>query len=539
VASSAPALLQIVGATAGALWQGENILPFGHWPDGERGAVIVALMRRNLRSAIDDVFSTDHAALLLALESGELSSVCGLMALRLDPGANAGIIWLRSEFRHQIDWGGDPEHPTQVTLDPSGVRTQSPRASFERWKHEVQGRCRPWDDTDLAAARLLLPLQQALVLRATFAQIDVGEQRFSELVALQSETYWQTDQLGRLVLLSKPLPGQDGPAEGLTLPELLASSCDATSTKTLADAFTGKAPMRALRLRGSVPGGVTFELQLNGERMTDRLGHSAGWHGTLVDVTQEAAAQTARLQRDAAEQANIAKSRFLSHVTHELQTPLTTVVGFSELLLLDDALSATQREPLMMIQKAGTWLQAMIADLLDLSRIETGNLRVTLAPTEIRAVLDETMALVRFEAEAKEVGFVLDEQMAPVTVRADAVRLKQVLLNLATNAIKYSNASSEVRIAVTVDRSGKRADIEVRDTGMGMSAAQCESLFQPFNRLGRENGQIPGTGIGLALARHLVDAMGGKLGVTSEPGKGSCFSVSLAVVPEEVPLHAS
>jgi signal transduction histidine kinase len=146
---------------------------------------------------------------------------------------------------------------------------------------------------------------------------------------------------------------------------------------------------------------------------------------------------------------------------------------------------------------------------------------------------------VRFQAEAKGVRFVLDELASPVTVRADAVRLKQVLLNLSTNAIKYSTAPSEVRIAVRADLAGRRAVIEVRDTGMGMSPAQCESLFQPFNRLGREASQIPGTGIGLALARHLVDAMGGKLGVTSEPGKGSCFSVSLELVPTAEPLHAS
>jgi signal transduction histidine kinase len=461
------------------------------------------------------------------------------MALRLDVGGAAGIVWLRPEFRQRLDWGGDPEHPTQVALDPGGARTLSPRASFARWEHEVRGRCRPWDDADHAAARMLLPLQQTLMLRATFAQIDLGEQRFSELVALQSETYWQTNPRGRLVLLSKPLPGLDAAAEGLTLLELLAPSCDAISVKALGDAFAGKSRMRALRLRGSAPDGTTFELQLNGERMSNRLGQSAGWHGTITDVTGEAAAELARRERDAAKQTNIAKSRFLSQVSHELQTPLTTVVGFSELLLLDDSLSAIQREPLLMVQKAGIWLQAMIADLLDLSRIETGNLRVTLAPTEIRAVLAETMALVRFQAEAKGVRFVLDEPAEPVAARADAVRLKQVLLNLATNAIKYSNPASEVRIAITVDRPGKSACIEVRDSGLGMSPAQCESLFQPFNRLGRENGQIPGTGIGLALARHLVDAMGGKLGVTSEPGNGSCFSVSLELVPAAVQLHAS
>jgi hypothetical protein len=120
---------------------------------------------------------------------------------------------------------------------------------------------------------------------------------------------------GRLILLSKPLPGVDLPAEGLTLPELPASSCDATSLEALGTALAGNAPMRGLRDRSSAPDGGTFVLRVNGERMRDRLGHSAGWHGTIMDITQEAAAQTARRERDAAEQASVAKSRFLSQVS--------------------------------------------------------------------------------------------------------------------------------------------------------------------------------------------------------------------------------
>lgn len=535
VAGCASPLLHIVGATAGALWQGDKVLPFGRWPTGDRGAGIVALVRRQLQAGGHDIVSTEQEALLPALDDDQPDSACGLMALRLDPAGAAGIVWLRPEFRHRLDWSGDPEHPKTVALDPSGTRTLSPRASFERWERDVRGHCRPWDDGDHAAARLLLPLQQTLALRATFAQIDVSDRRFSDLVELQSDTYWQTNPHGRLRLMSKPLPGVDKPAEGLTLPELLASSCDATSVQAVRDALAGNAPIRALRVRGSGAGGAPFELQLNGERMIDRLGHSAGWHGTITDMTQEVAALAARRERDAAEQLGIERSRFLAQVSHELQTPLTTVVGFSELLLLDEQLPPRQREPLVMIQTAGTLLQAMIADLLDLARIDAGKLRVTLAPTDIRSVLGDTIALVRFQAQANGVRFRLDEPVPPVAVRADPLRLKQVLLNLATNAVKYSNASSEVRISVTVDRPAMRVDIAVRDAGIGMSPAQREKLFQPFERLGREHGRISGTGIGLALVKHLVDAMGGKVVVTSEPDQGSCFCVSLELVPATAP----
>jgi diguanylate cyclase (GGDEF)-like protein len=294
--------------------------------------------------------------------------------------------------------------------------------------------------------------------------------------------------------------------------------------------LTGSGPIGPVRLRGSTPAGEDSELQLGGEPIRDEMNEVVGWNGTIADLSQEIAAKRLQRERDAAELASIAKSRFVSQVSHELQTPLTTVVGFSELLLMDGSLAPTQREQLLLIHKAGTWLQAMIADLLDLSRIETDNLRVTLGDVDIRPVIDEVLTLVQFQADAKDIRFVVEDSAMRLTVRADAVRLKQVLLNLATNAVKYSHPSGEVRISVTADSDRGRVCIAMRDNGLGMSAEQRDQLFQPFNRLGRENGQTPGSGIGLVLAKHLVEAMGGALGVDSALGQGSCFSVSLTLV---------
>lgn len=126
-----------------------------------------------------------------------------------------------------------------------------------------------------------------------------------------------------------------------------------------------------------------------------------------------------------------------------------------------------------------------------------------------------------------------------LTVRADAVRLKQVLLNLATNAVKYSHPSGEVRIGVTSDQALGRVSVALRDTGLGMSTEQRDHLFQPFNRLGRENGLTPGAGIGLVIVKHLVEAMGGAVSVESVLGHGSCFSVSLAGRASEPQLMPS
>ncbi len=530
VGRCAGALLQLVGATGGALWQADELFPFGNWPEGERGNGIVANARLQLETSDLHVFSTVHAALNPPLTSNESNSCCGFMALRLAPMAAAGIVWLRPEQRQQMVWSGDPDHPTQVALDAQGRPHLTPRASFARWESELKGSCLDWSAADKAAARSLLPLQPALLLRATLAQIGVGEHRFSRLVALQSDIYWQTDVQGRLLVLSRPLPDGHGMADGLTLCELLAAYCDAAMKDAVSRAFADSTLIGPLHLHCSTAAGERIELRLDGEPMRDAMNQVVGWHGTITDQSQEIAAQRVQRERDAAELASAAKTRFLSQVSHELQTPLTTVLGFSELLLLDSTLSTMQREPLQLIQKAGTWLQAMIADLLDLSRVETGNLKVTLGPVEIRPVINEALALVGFQAAAKDMRFVVDDLPAPLTVRADAVRLKQVLVNLSTNAIKYSHPSGEVKISVTVDQVQGRVCIALRDSGLGMSAEQRGQLFQPFNRLGREDGQTPGTGIGLVLTKHLVEAMGGALDVDSVLGQGSCFSVSLALV---------
>ncbi len=527
----AGALLQVVGASGGALWQAGQLFPFGHWPDGECGTAIVASARLQLEASGRDLFSTDHVAAVSTRTKDASSGGWGLMAIRLDAEAAAGIVWLRPEHRQQMDWGGDPDAPAQVTLDASGQPYLTPRASFARWEHEFEGRCRAWSAADQAAARSLLTLRQALLLRSTLAKIDLGEQRFSRLVALQSDIYWQTDAQGRLVVLSRPLPCGHGPAAGgLTLPELLAESCDATTLDALGRAFSGSAPIGPLRVSGHTAAGERVDLQLGGEPIRDALNQVVGWHGTIADLTQEIAAQEAQRAREAAELTSIAKTRFLSQVSHELQTPLTTVIGFSELLLLDASLTPVQREPLQLIRKAGAWLQAMIGDLLDLSRVETGNLRVTLADVVVRPLIDDALELVRIQAADKDMHFVVDGFQSPLTVRADPVRLKQVLLNLATNAVKYSHPSSTVTISVTPDRARGRVRIAMKDTGLGMSAEQRAQLFQPFNRLGRETGQTAGAGIGLVLAKHLVEAMDGALAVETVLGRGSCFSVSLALV---------
>ena len=239
----------------------------------------------------------------------------------------------------------------------------------------------------------------------------------------------------------------------------------------------------------------------------------------------------------AAQRANAAKTEFLSRMSHELRTPLNAVLGFSQLLRMDaaDPLTPAQTAWVRHIESAGTHLLAMINDVLDLSRIESGSMPLSLDTVSVAFAVNEALALV--SAQAAEVLVQMRVEPWPAGdpagghARADHLRLRQVLVNLIGNAVKYNRRGGTVVIAWQPSANGARVEIEVRDTGLGMSAQQLAHLFEPFNRLGAEASSIEGTGIGLVISQRLVQTMGGELDVSSEPGVGSCFRVSLPAAP--------
>jgi len=259
--------------------------------------------------------------------------------------------------------------------------------------------------------------------------------------------------------------------------------------------------------------------------------------GTVQDVTERKAAETARREKDLAERASLAKSQFLSQMSHELRTPLNAVLGFAQILLADrkEPLTDTQRARVARIQDAGGHLLALINDLLDLSRIEAGGLALSIEPIDVDGVLQEAIALV--QAKADERGITLRRTVArdALRVAADRTRLRQVLVNLLSNAIKYNRERGSVTVEARATAHGTAA-ICVTDTGIGIPADRIARLFVPFERLGQEAGPIEGTGIGLALAKAIVERMQGRLTVDSEAGVGSTFCVELpsaAAVPAE------
>jgi PAS domain S-box-containing protein len=248
--------------------------------------------------------------------------------------------------------------------------------------------------------------------------------------------------------------------------------------------------------------------------------------GISTDVTERQRAEAERVRKEAAERANVAKSDFLSRMSHELRTPMNAVLGFAQLLESDD-LGPDQRESVAHILVAGRHLLELIDEVLDISRIEVGELRISLEPVQVETVVEEVVALVRPLAQERGVTLEIDPAVRGERyVKADRQRLRQVLINLVSNAIKYGGSDHTVTVSAR-SAAADRLELLVADTGPGIPKDRLEQLFLPFERLGAELGSVPGTGLGLALSKSLVDAMGGGVRVHSEIGAGTTFAVDL------------
>ena len=244
--------------------------------------------------------------------------------------------------------------------------------------------------------------------------------------------------------------------------------------------------------------------------------------------------------RSTADKANQAKSEFLSSMSHELRSPLNAILGFAQ--LMDSGLpppTASQKGSIEQILKAGWYLLELINEILDLALIESGKLSMSMEPVSLQEVLRDCQTMIEPQANQRGIQMRFPKFKAPCYIQADRTRVKQVFVNLLTNAIKYNR--SEGSLDVTFRPAGKtRMHVSVRDTGQGLSAKKLAQLFQPFNRLGQEESTEEGTGIGLVVSKRLVELMGGAIGAHSTVGVGSDFWIELNLAdPHSLILDAA
>ncbi len=260
-------------------------------------------------------------------------------------------------------------------------------------------------------------------------------------------------------------------------------------------------------------------------------GHEDDWKRIITiieDITDRKKNESDLIEaKTMAEEASQAKSEFLSSMSHELRTPLNAILGFSQLFQYDGDLTDKHKSNALEINRAGKHLLILIDEILDISRIEAGEADISIEPISLSSIISESLSWIEKLAASREVELKIDlSVLGNVLVQADSMRLKQVFLNLFTNAVKYNNKPGSVYLNLEYPGHG-RIRIGICDTGQGIDESKWDDLFQPFKRLGAEFGSTEGTGIGLVITRQLVELMGGELRVESTLDVGSTFWVEL------------
>jgi len=294
---------------------------------------------------------------------------------------------------------------------------------------------------------------------------------------------------------------------------------------------------KARKLQGRRKDGGLFPLELTVTPMV--TGDDKFFVGVIRDITEREqqqnqliiAKEEAEQSKEKAEEANKAKSEFLSRMSHELRTPLNGILGFSQLLEMDE-LTADQLDSVEMISASGHHLLSLINDVLDLAQVESGKMTISLEQVNLNQLVMELKLLI--EAQLATLQLTLSSEAftdEPIWLTADYTKLKQILLNLLSNAIKYNRLNGSIAIIIS-KQSDDKVRICIQDSGSGLSKKQQEALFEPFNRLGKERTDIQGTGIGLVISRELVHLMHGEIGIDSQVDVGSTFWIEMPMISE-------
>ena len=364
------------------------------------------------------------------------------------------------------------------------------------------------------------------------AALRESEQRFRNILNNVPIGVVYTDLNGQIIQANPRFCELTGYTEhellALRPPDYTFAEDVAQDAGLTAQLVRGEIPMYRRHKRYIARGGATVWVQATVSLLRDAQGQPLHIVGVAEDITEHLKLEDAERAREAAEASNRAKSEFLSRMSHELRTPLNAMLGFAQLLELDQRqpLSATQQPWVSQIQQAGWHLLEMINDVLDLSRIESGNLRLHTETLNLGELLAASVAMVEGDAKQRRILIIQELGEGTATVLGDSTRVKQILTNLLSNAVKYNLEAGRIHIASRVS-APDTVEIAVTDTGLGMTPEQLGELFQPFNRLGRERSAQQGTGIGLVISQRLAELMGGSLKARSIAGKGSSFMLTL------------
>ena len=387
--------------------------------------------------------------------------------------------------------------------------------------------------------RFFFALEHALAYRANIVSsqqlerlLQEQEQRYRRIVEEGSDAMHTTDTKGYSTYANpavRKLTGySEGELVGMHFAALLAPQWKQRVQRLYYRQLRRRTPETTLEFPIVTRSGEQKWVEQTATLLT-KAGQATAFHGTVRDITVRKQAEEALIQtKEEAEQANQAKSQFLSSMSHELRTPLNAILGFGQLLEDNPAerLTSTQHESVKQILKAGNHLLELINEVLDLARIESGRMTMSPEPVELGPLLEEVLDFVSPMAERRQIRF-QDQTRAfhQHSVVADRNRLRQVFLNLLSNAVKYNRDGGVVTLTgrATKDRFG----LSVSDTGIGIPEYQLPGLFEPFNRLGADATEVEGTGIGLTITQRLLELMAGSIEVESAVGEGSRFTIEL------------
>ena len=359
--------------------------------------------------------------------------------------------------------------------------------------------------------------------------LRASENKYRSILSQTSQGYWLIDAESKTTEVNQSLCQMLGHTQeemiGKTPIEFLDEDKD---LKVFKSQISQQPNQRNYEISLISKDGRSIPTWFNATTLRDEANHFMASFAMVTDLTeQKRAEETLARAKEAAEAANRAKSEFLANMSHELRTPLNGILGFAQILKYDKTLNAQQRDAIHTIQQSGEHLLTLLNDILDMSKVEAGKMELQPKDIHFKNFLKGIADIIQIRAQQKGTGFLYEfSSDLPIAVNADETRLRQVLINLLGNAVKFTELG---KVTFKVSQRENKIHFQVEDTGHGIAPDELETIFQPFQQVGDQKHQNEGTGLGLPISKKLVEMMGGALNVKSTLGKGSVFWFDLAL----------